>query len=718
MDIRTTNGITIKKILCYVITFAMLLGGLAFAGDTTSKAASKEKFKKVITITSKKYGAKSGKDATKAIQKALDDAGRIATKKMRVQVVIPKGTFYISSTLRISSNTYLKCKKGAKIVKKKKTFSSMLKVKNTTKTGGTNAFANITVDGGCWDAKYLKKSKKSGGSIMYFTHINNLVITNAKLCHVYGASHMIEIGAADKVSISNCEFFGYKSPNPVGCKEAIQLDVSHCEDIEPDAKPYDDTPCSNVVIENNYIHDCGRGIGSHSAVKNVYHKQITIRKNRIANTMSEGIYLLNYLDSTISNNTITNAPVGISLHSFNPSVETNYTDTKKNAKTTKLNDNSYNLNISDNTITTTNKKLNASDTQIGIYISATPEYPVNKFTIKSNTISCVKTGILMRNSSGNTITSNVIKRLNNSSSGSITSVGMEFTGCSHNDVSYNKINFGKANKFDNCISLRGQSVANTLLSNELSFAKGSCINISSGSDADVMSCSINKSGKDGISVHDGSLVNLSDVKISNSTRSGIFVNEKSTVNIFANGKPVSIDCSGANGIHITDGSKADITNLVVTNSKEYGCFVYNKSSLTLKKSEIKKSGSHGISVNNANAKIDDVKSISNSGYGIIFSNASTGYVQNSYIDSNKKTGVYVNDSTLTRINANKIINHTTRGMDVTGSTVTEICNNTFDNPNASCEMRIYDSNVPKGMESLNHNDKDLKKDNWGNSVGK
>ena len=61
-----------------------------------------------------------GQDATKEIQAALDAAAKAGTKKKQALVKVPAGTYYISKTLVIGSNTYLKLDKKTYIKKNKK----------------------------------------------------------------------------------------------------------------------------------------------------------------------------------------------------------------------------------------------------------------------------------------------------------------------------------------------------------------------------------------------------------------------------------------------------------------------------------------------------------------------------------------------------------------------------------------------------------------------
>ncbi|MBR3484253.1 MAG: hypothetical protein IKH42_06330, partial [Lachnospiraceae bacterium] len=67
------------------------------------KAAS---YAKVINVK-----LKDGQDATTEIQKALDEAAKAGTKKKQAMVKVPAGTYLLSKSLVIGSNTYLKLDK-------------------------------------------------------------------------------------------------------------------------------------------------------------------------------------------------------------------------------------------------------------------------------------------------------------------------------------------------------------------------------------------------------------------------------------------------------------------------------------------------------------------------------------------------------------------------------------------------------------------------------
>lgn len=708
------RNVWLQKGICYALVFALVAVGTLWVKPMQTQAA--ESFKKVINVTSKKYGAKSGKDSTKAIQKALDEAGEKATNSKRVQVVIPKGRFYIDRTLKISSNTYLKCEKGAKIVKKSKNCLFMLKGKNSGKVGSYNDLSNITVDGGLWDAKYIQRNKESGGALMYFTHSNNLTIKNATLCHVFG-SHLIEVGASDKVKISNCELYGYKRSKDGGDKEAIQLDISHNSDIEPDAAPYDDTACTNVILEKNKIHDYARGIGSHSAVKGVCHKNITIRNNNIYNITAEGIYICNYYNTVITKNKLTNVGAGVVVKGFNPTIDTMFEKRRPGAIVTKLDNNNYKIEISNNTIKTKNKSVSSDSGQIGVYVVANEDYPVNGCIIKNNTLKTASNGVLLKYAGNSEVLSNKITRLNNSSGKAIkyTVDAIGIVSSSNNEVRKNRVNYSKKNKFDSGIGVRDKSINNCLEGNQLSYLKDNGIKLAGASSANILHNNIKSTVSDGIALYDKSSAKLSGNTIKSSGRHGIFVYDSSSLTMDSTAQKLSVSDSKQHGISGSDKAKIVLEKVEIKNSGKYGVFAYNNANISVKKGKILNSSDSGVCANKAKIDLSGTTVNGSKKYGVAVTNNSTGNLVSCTISNNKRTGVYISKSKSEKLSNNKIMNNKGRGMDITGSTVKSITNNAFSNPNASYELRVYSSNVPDGIGNLQEPGD---KDDFGNYVFK
>ena len=292
-----------------------------------------------------------GQDATSEIQNALDAAAKAGTKKKQALVKVPAGTYYISKTLIIGSNTCLKLDSKTTIkknTKSKEPINTMLRAQKGTK-GKYSDHSNITVQGGKWDAGFIEYNGKSGGSVFMFAHVNKLKVLDVTLCNCFG-THLLELGGVKNCTVKNCEFYGFKAADSDVEKEAIQLDVCHSESILPNGEPYDDTPCEKITISGCNFHDYPRGIGSHMMVEGIYHKTIKITDNKFQDIEKAAIYGYNYVSLTIKGNTIKNAGCGIQLKSDSKATKTKL-ERNKGVKAMKVSKGEFKITIQDNKIT-------------------------------------------------------------------------------------------------------------------------------------------------------------------------------------------------------------------------------------------------------------------------------------------------------------------------------------------------------------------------------
>lgn len=230
-----------------------------------------------------KYGANGSdkKDDTKAIQKALDEAG----SNYKIIVTIPAGTYYISKCLYIQSNTTLKLSKNTVIRRSKNALGkNMLRNTNSkhisTKGKNYNLSQNIRVTGGTWDGGKISKAK-STSNLIYFGHASNITIENSKVKNCFGA-HAIEFAGVKNSRIRNCKISGFRYDSSGFTSEAIQLDICYKTKSEGAWAPgfaADKTPCKNITIEKCTITDYPRGIGIHHTLKKHSCSNITIRNN-------------------------------------------------------------------------------------------------------------------------------------------------------------------------------------------------------------------------------------------------------------------------------------------------------------------------------------------------------------------------------------------------------------------------------------------------------
>jgi hypothetical protein len=142
-------------------------------------------------------------------------------------------------------------------------------------TGGYGANANITVEGGVWDCNQSLWSTQCNG--FAFGHCNNVHIRNLEIRNTGDRWHCIEINACNSVYVEKCRFIGSYLKN----SEAIQIDNAGSDGRWPYFGPFDEYPCTNIHITDNYFEDFGWAIATHSSVNISVgrHSRIFIKSN-------------------------------------------------------------------------------------------------------------------------------------------------------------------------------------------------------------------------------------------------------------------------------------------------------------------------------------------------------------------------------------------------------------------------------------------------------
>ncbi len=247
-------------------------------------------------------------DDTSALQKALDQS----RTGVKIVIEIPKGTYYISGTLYIQSNTTLDMASGAKIYRSKSALGKNM-LKNTDsnhKTSGHGKYTlsqNITIKGGIWDGGDISKSTKAC-NLVYFGHADNikLIGTTIRNCH---GSHALEFAGVKNSLVQRCKFSGFRYDSDLYTSEAIQFDTCYSDWAPGFVK--DKTTCRNITVEKCTISDYPRAIGSHHVLSGSKYENITIRNNTIKRTSTStqgksivGIFLMGVKNAKITGNTI------------------------------------------------------------------------------------------------------------------------------------------------------------------------------------------------------------------------------------------------------------------------------------------------------------------------------------------------------------------------------------------------------------------------------
>lgn len=286
-----------------IIIFLLIIPSVSAAADSCHTAGVT-----VIEISKEDMEKEQGG----AISKALLTAKENATEANICKIVVPAGTYYLYDRLEIYSNTWLSMN-GVKLVRSPQARNMLRVGKMDSFTDGVTGYhyRNITIEGGIFDAAWLE------GTVLKIGHAKNVMMKNVSFCNSHNY-HFVETAAVDGLTVTGCSFSDQLADEGfTQAYEALQLD------IVKDGNFYDyrseDLCCKNVLIENCTFNNCPRGVGSHTAVFNNPHSNITIRNNTFTNMGSVAIQTLGWANSAITGNTIDTAPRAIAVYTANSS---------------------------------------------------------------------------------------------------------------------------------------------------------------------------------------------------------------------------------------------------------------------------------------------------------------------------------------------------------------------------------------------------------------
>lgn len=235
-------------------------------------------------------------------------------------LVLKKGTYKISNTLYVSSNTHIKLQDGV-VLKKETTTgvsempaaSSMFQFINADKAqkkgayGKHNGEKNISITGSGTAVIDLGYADMAGKDVIgiIMGHNQNITLKNVTFKNMrYG--HMIEMDSCKNVTIKNCTFTGFK-PSGKSNKEAINLDTpdKNRSGFKSIWSKMDGTPNENVKITDCTFKNLEAGIGTHRYTGDKYHTGVTI-KNCKFEKVETAIRVLNWKNAVITKNSFKN----------------------------------------------------------------------------------------------------------------------------------------------------------------------------------------------------------------------------------------------------------------------------------------------------------------------------------------------------------------------------------------------------------------------------
>lgn len=243
-----------------------------------------------------------------------------------INVIIPDGTYYIGSALKVWTETNIQLSANA-VIKRLPSAEgkSMIVNRTSTNNGGYTAAHDITISGGTWDGN---TTGTDHSNLLYFGHAKNVTIKNTTIKNDSGA-HLIEFSGVQNAVVENVTLTGFvMSKNLTAsqntAKEAIQIDHCSGETNAPGMEPFDGTACDGVTIRNCNITNYMAGIGTHTQ-GNYASKNILIENNTFDNITNACLNLRKFENVTVRNNTANNCTTFVYATESQGLIENNYT---------------------------------------------------------------------------------------------------------------------------------------------------------------------------------------------------------------------------------------------------------------------------------------------------------------------------------------------------------------------------------------------------------
>ncbi len=279
-----------------------------------------------VTYSVKDFGANGSdsKDDTAAFQEALDMA-KNSTKT--VKITVPKGKYYISSHLRIYSNTYLKLSSSAQMIRKND--SDYLIINGTSGTGYTG-IKNITIVGGIWNGNVSDTTKTKG--LIQINNAKNVTVKNATFKNVCGTHFVLFAGVAN-LKVTNCVFknFIHYTGTASSYKNQVSADLNyrsaealHIDYVEKNSSTGESgTPCKNVTVSGCTFSKVTTGVGTHHVYSYMSATGVTIKNNTFKDCYYYCVNTASFKNFVMSNNTATNTAGLIYCESSTGTVKNN-----------------------------------------------------------------------------------------------------------------------------------------------------------------------------------------------------------------------------------------------------------------------------------------------------------------------------------------------------------------------------------------------------------
>ena len=233
------------------------------------------KLNNLIDVTTLGLVADGTTDNTAALNVILELTSSTRNQNQGwANLYFPAGIYKIDGTVYVPGKAIFKLDGGCTI---KLAGTSTSRFLNNTSAkppqSAYTGYGDIWFLGGTFDC--------SGGSAaITFAHSHGLRFRDATFTNAKN-THFIEINSSKDVIFDSCVFKNMVSDAP-GLYEMLQFDYSH-EAGFPSFGGWDNTPCTDCVVQNCSFDTGQSGVGSHANPAGDLHTAITITNNTISN---------------------------------------------------------------------------------------------------------------------------------------------------------------------------------------------------------------------------------------------------------------------------------------------------------------------------------------------------------------------------------------------------------------------------------------------------
>lgn len=237
-----------------------------------------------------------------SIQKCLNMA---KSSSGTTVVYIPSGTYNISKTLTVYSNTKIVMDSGT-VLKQGTSNVVLIATDFSAQKGSYSLASNITVSGGTLDGGNTSADHK--GTLMHFFHSRNITLQNVTVANA-ASRHAVVLGGIDTANILGCTFRNCNRSTLSGLQtyvkylaEVLHIDCIDKYGVSEGTKPFDGTVSTNITVQNCLFQGVYSGCGGHYSDYPQRGNGFTVKNCTFSDVKYTAIDAMNYNNINISGN--------------------------------------------------------------------------------------------------------------------------------------------------------------------------------------------------------------------------------------------------------------------------------------------------------------------------------------------------------------------------------------------------------------------------------